>query len=144
MRGRLILLSSACCVALLAGCVPASDVPAESGRKGTFASPSLSQLLPSGDTSATMDALVSGIAARKAAEAAKVRAIAVARAKKARAEALAKSEARAAGLAARSTGTRKYVAPKSTWHEPTEAEKAAAARAHALEHAKENMPVIYP
>jgi len=138
------MLSLACCLVLMTGCTPASEKPVQSAgstQHRVFATPGLSAVLPSADTSTSMDALVSGIAARKEAEAAKARAIAAAKAK-ARAEALAKREAREAALASRSAGTRRYAAAKPGKHEPTMAEKAAAAKALALKRANKNMPVI--
>jgi len=142
VRTRLIVLTLGCCLVLIGGCTQAAEESSGPVLETTFASPKLTSMLPSLDSSASMDVLVSSIAARKAAEEARVRAIAQAKARKR--AALAARRAQAARTAARRTSSRTYTAPSTTWTPPTEAEKAAAARARALKKAQENMPDFTP
>jgi len=123
-----------CAAALLTGC-SATGVSSGTNAVPPFKSPGLIVVLPASDTSATMDAVVSGIAARKAAAAERARKVALALAAKAAAQERARLAARAATRRMSRTASAHAVPTK---HVLTEAEKAAAMKAIAEEMISKN------
>jgi len=139
VRTRLFVLILGCL--LLGGCVQRAEESAKSTLQTASTSSSLTSVMPSLDSSASMDHVVAGIAARKAAEEARVRAIAEAQARQ-RAKALAEREAPEAAQASHYTPRRRYAAAPKKKHELTEAEKAAAMKALAIKRANEYPPPV--